>query len=78
MNENDNIQYLYDNLKKNNYLTEGSIDDFRAYLEDEGNRQSLYDNLKKKNFLTEGSVDDFNAWLGIGQQPAPRVDVSDV
>ena len=78
MNENDNIQYLYDNLKKNNYLTEGSVDDFRAYLEDEGNRQSLYDNLKKKNFLTEGSVDDFNAWLGIGQQPAPRVDVSDV
>lgn len=78
MNENDNIQYLYDNLKKNKYLTEGSIDDFRAYLEDEGNRQSLYDNLKKKNFLTEGSVDDFNAWLGVGQQPAQRVDVSDV
>lgn len=76
MNENDNIQYLYDNLKKNNYLTEGSVDDFRAYLEDDNNRASLYDNLKKKNFLAEGSLDDFNAWLGVA--PAPRVDVSDV
>lgn len=60
----DNIASLYNNLKQENLLTEGSEADFRAWLEIKSNRVYLYNELKNRNSISHNSIKEFDEWLG--------------
>jgi hypothetical protein len=65
----DNIASLYNNLKQENLLTEGSEADFRAWLEIKSNRVYLYNELKNRNSISHNSIKEFDEWLGYTSIP---------
>lgn len=72
----DNIQSVYNKLVSFGY--KGTEDDFRNYISDDANIPSVYDKFVSNGY--KGTEDDFRGYIGMPrqQQPASRVDVSDV
>lgn len=65
----DNIAWLYNILKQENLLIEGSEADFRAWLEIKSNRVYLYNELKNRNSISHNSIKEFDEWLGYTSIP---------
>ena len=59
----DNISSLYNYLKQENLLAEGSEADFRAWLDIKSNRVYLYNELKNRNSISHNSIKEFDEWL---------------
>jgi len=77
MEEKDKLRSFYDNVSS--YLDIGSYDDFYGAMQDPSRRQKFFDSTSQ--YVDIGDSDKFNQFVGdyFGQQqPAPRVDVSDV
>lgn len=77
MEEKDKLRSFYDNVSS--YLDIGSYDDFYGAMQDPSRRQKFFDNTSQ--YVDIGDSDKFNQFVGdyFGQQqPAQRVDVSDV
>ena len=71
----DNLRSIYDKLVSSG--STGTYDEFVSFFnENDQNKKSVYDKLMTLG--SKGTYDEFLAYAGAGQQPASRVDVSDV
>lgn len=77
MEEKDKLRVLYDGVSS--YMDIGNYDDFKNAMRDTSKRQKFFDGVS--SYMDIGTNDQFNSFMDgyFGQQqPAPRVDVSDV
>ena len=75
MEENQNLRSVYNSLIS--YGGSGSYEDFVNYFNaSDDNKKSIYNSLV--SYGGSGTYDEFLQFVGSSQQPAPRVDVSDV